>query len=173
MASITTKSAAQFVQSWAAAAQAAAGQVLDFSVGSVNRAIAEGGTTIGLWLQRLALRVAALSRFATSFNSDADSWGAQFGYTRLVAKAATGSVTFTRANTSAAGSVAIGNRLQSADGTQNFTITTDTANPAYSASLAYGPSRRLCRRRSGSRTLTVPVQAAIAGTRRQHPGELS
>ena len=83
MAGISTKSLQQFLLSWISAAQASASQVLDFSVGSVNLAIAEAGSAVALWLQRLALLVLQQARFATSQGGDADSWGVQFEFTRL------------------------------------------------------------------------------------------
>jgi hypothetical protein len=167
MASVTTKSLAQIVQSFQAAVQAAANQVLDFSIGSVFLALGEGAGWVGLWLQKLALQVLGLSRFATSYGTDADSWGGQFEFTRLQATQATGSVTFTIASgaqpapAEAGVVIPVETIVQTGDGTQNFTVYADTTNSAYSATAVSGGGYVVP---AGATSLAVPVQAQTAGT---------
>jgi len=157
MATLSTKSFQQIVQSWAAAAQAACATVLDFSTGSVSLAFAEGGATLGLWLQKLALQVLGLTRFATSTGSDADSWGADFDFARLPAVAATGSLTFSRSDTTYQAVVPVGSQVQTSDGTQSFLVTADASNPAFNATLnGYVVP-------AGSPSVTVVAQAVTAG----------
>src|SRR5690348_9734731 len=83
---LNTKTFDQLVSSQATAMQASAAQggspkLLDFTVGSVLRAIAEAvASALGLFLQGLVLQVLALTRFATSNDDDADSFAADFGF---------------------------------------------------------------------------------------------
>src|SRR5579875_264527 len=108
MASISSLSFQQIVQNFTAAAQAAAKVLLDFTVGSIDLALAEATAAVALWLQALALQVLGLTRAATSNGSDLDSWMADWNFTRLPAVAATGSVTFSRANTAIAATIPLG-----------------------------------------------------------------
>src|SRR5579884_561356 len=166
---IVTRSFQQFVQSFAAAAQAASKTALDFSVGSVGLAIGEASSFMALWFQRMGLRLLALTRAQTSTGADLDSWMAQWplpigqsAFTRLPATYATGTVTFTRGDTSLQGVVTIGPagtaQLQSADGTQGFTVTLDTAN-AY-----YNPATGSYVCPAGTASIIVPAVAVNAGT---------
>ncbi len=145
------------VQSSAAAVQGAARALLDFSVGSTLRAILEGNASVALWLQYLILRLATTVRAATSSGTDLDSWCADFGLARLPAVAAVGQVTFARYAPSVAALVPVGTQVRTLDGSQTFTVTTDTANAAWSASqggyvLAINAA-----------SVTVPVRAAVGG----------
>lgn len=160
MAQIQTYSFTQLVQQWVTAAQSAAKSLLDFSVGSVLLAAAEACSGLLLWLQGLALTILGLTRFATSFGADADSWGADFNFARLPAVAATGNVTFSRASPSSQAVIPAGTNgavVQTGDGTQGFIVTVDTTNPAYSASLG-GYVLPI-----STSSVTVPVQAQVAG----------
>jgi uncharacterized phage protein gp47/JayE len=138
--------------------QANSTQLLNLNVGSVLRAILEAIAGVILWLQGLVVYVLTLTRFATSVGTDADSWAADFDFTRLAAVAATGQVTFTRFTTTTQSVVPFGTALQTADGTQNFTVNTDPTNSAYNATLG-GYVLPI-----GTPTLTVGVTAVNAGS---------
>lgn len=135
MATLTTYSFKQIVQNFTAAAQAACAQLLDFSVGSINLALGQAGAAVALWLQALALQVLALTRAATSQGSDLDSWFADFFFFRLPAVAATGQVTFARAATTQVATIPVGTIVQTGDGTEQFAVAGDPAQPAYNAGL--------------------------------------
>jgi uncharacterized phage protein gp47/JayE len=158
MASLATLAFSDLVRNMVAAIQAKSTALLNFTVGSVLRAIIEAIAGMTLWLQGLIVYVLTLTRFNTSKGADADSWAADFGFARLAAVAATGNVTFTRFTTTTQSIVPFGTQLQSADSTQNFTVVTDPSNPAYNAGLGgYVIS-------IGTATLTVGVMANAAGS---------
>lgn len=149
--SIPQKSFTQFVAQIVAAIQGAASVLVDLSTGSVLLAVVEAATALALWLQGLALQIAALTRFATSRGPDADSWGADFGFGRLAAFLASGQVTFSRftATNQATIPAAIqtgtnpngtpiwsgGSLVQTADGTQQYQVIPDTTNGIYNSTL--------------------------------------
>lgn len=111
------------VQAGAAAAQGACAQLLDFTVGSVTRALMEAVSTVALWLQWMVLQVLSVTRAATSAGGDLDTWMADFGLTRLAATQATGTVTLSRFSTTGTVVVPAGGQLKTADGSQAFIIT--------------------------------------------------
>jgi uncharacterized phage protein gp47/JayE len=87
-----------------------------------------------------------------------DSFGADFGMTRLAAVAGQGSVTFSRYTPTMAGLIPTGTTLTTSDNTTQFTVGTDTTNAAWSASqngylLGVGVA-----------SVTVPVTATVAGS---------
>ena len=86
----------QIVSNIATAIQASASTALNFTAGSVLRAISEAVSGVVLWLQAIILQLLTLTRAATSVGADLDSWCADFGFFRLAARAATGQVTFSR-----------------------------------------------------------------------------
>jgi uncharacterized phage protein gp47/JayE len=133
LATINTQTFAVLVQNAVTAVQGAARQLLDFTVGSVLRAIMEATAAMALWLQGIALQIAALARFSTSNGADADSWAADFGFTRLPAKAATGSVTFSRFTPTNQALVLVGTFIQTADGSQKYEVIPDEGQAAYDA----------------------------------------
>jgi uncharacterized phage protein gp47/JayE len=157
MASLSTLAFTDIVRGAVAAIQAGATKLLKFTPGSVLLAIVEAIAGVALWLQGLIVYVMTLTRFATSVGSDADSWGADFGFTRLAAVAATGNVTFTRFTTTTQSVVPFGAVLQSADGTQTFTVNIDPTNSAYNLALG-GYTIGI-----GTPTLTVGVTASTPG----------
>lgn len=146
------------VQGMAAAVQAAAAQLLDLTVGSTLRAILEASASIGLWMQWSILQVLQMTRAATSSGPDLDSWMADFSLTRLQASPASGTVTFSRFNTTVPALVPIGALVRTTDGTQTFVVTGDTTAPAWSQEQN-GYSIGI-----GVTALDVPVVAQIAGT---------
>jgi uncharacterized phage protein gp47/JayE len=135
MANLNTQSLASLVSNFSTAVQGSAAQLVDFTIGSVLRAIDEAIAYVALWLQALILQFVALTRAATSTGADLDSWFADFGFARLAAISASGLVTFARFTPTAQAVIPVGAVVQTADGTQQFTVVLDTTNSAYSASL--------------------------------------
>jgi len=146
------------VENMAAAVQGAASNLLDLTVGSVLRAILEANASLALWLQWLIVQVLATTRLATSTGTDCDSFGADFGFVRLPAVAATGYVTFSRFSPSVAAFIPVGTSVTTSDNAMTFTIIADSTNPALSAS---GGGYNLG---AGIGSVTVAAAAAIAGT---------
>ena len=146
------------VEQTAAAVQGSAAQLLDFTTGSVLRALLEANASLALWLQWLTMLVLQTTRLATSSGSDVDSFGADFGMTRLTAVAAQGSVTFSRYTPTMAALIPTGTTVTTSDSTTQFTVGTDSTNAAWSASqngYLLG---------AGVASVTVPVIATVAGS---------
>lgn len=121
------------VQQFAAVAQGAATALLDFTVGSISRALAEGCASIALWLQWIAVQILQMTRAATSQGSALDSWMADFSLTRLPAVAATGPVAFSRFTPSSSALVPVRAQVKTADGSRIFAVVVDTTNSLWSA----------------------------------------
>ena len=132
---ITTQDFVTLTRNSVAAIQGAARGLVDLTIGSILRAVVEANATVTLWLQGLILQLLATTRAATSSASDLDSFMLDFGVTRLSAVAASGQVAFSRFTATAQAVVPVGATVLTADGTQSFTVGTDTANAAYSAAL--------------------------------------
>ncbi|WP_045736811.1 baseplate J/gp47 family protein [Xanthomonas sp. MUS 060] len=123
------------VREQVAAIQGGTSKVLvDLSVGSILRAVVEAYSAVAMWLQGLILQLLATTRAATSGGTDLDSWMADYGLKRQPANAASGVVTFSRFTPTNQAVVPVGAIVQTADGTQQYAVTVDTTNPAYSAS---------------------------------------
>jgi uncharacterized phage protein gp47/JayE len=160
MATLTLQNFTTMVSNSATAAQASCAQLLDFTVGSVLRAIIEANATIALWQQWLILQVLALTRAATSQGANLDSWMADFSFTRLAATQATGTVTLYRYTTGSIVTVAPGPQVKTGDTTQTFTILADTAN-----TTGFWNSTAQAYQISGSTaSMNVLVQAVNYGT---------
>ncbi len=154
---INTQTFTDLVRNQVAAIQGAASTLIDLTIGSILRAVVEANAAVVLWLQGLILQLLAATRAATSSAADLDTWVADYGVARLAAVAATGQVTFSRFTATQQAEIPVGSSVQTADGSQVFTVTADTTNPAYSATLggyviAVGVS-----------SINVPVQASVAG----------
>jgi uncharacterized phage protein gp47/JayE len=159
MANVQTQSLTQMLQNFASTVQGSVtSALLNFNIGTVFRALGEAVSGIALWLQGMILQMLALTRASTSTGSDLDSWFADFGFSRLAASYATGSVTFSRFTPTSQAVVPVGTVVQTTDGTQQFTVNTDTTNPAYSAALGGYVLA------AGTASVTVTVTAATAGT---------
>ena len=130
---VSVQNFTQLVQNQVAVIQGTAKTLLDFTVGSILRAFVEGMAGVALFLQALALQVAALTRAATSTGSDLDSYFADFGFARLAAVGSTGTLTFSRFTTTLAVNLPVGAVAQSFDGSQQFTVQADPTNGAFSA----------------------------------------
>lgn len=159
MANVQTQSLTQMLQNFASTVQGSVtSAVLNFNIGTVFRALGEAVSGIALWLQGLILQLLALTRASTSTGSDLDSWFADFGFSRLAASYATGSVTFSRFTPTSQAVVPVGTVVQTTDGSQQFTVNTDTTNPAYSATLGGYVLA------ASTASVTVTVTAVTAGT---------
>ena len=157
MASIQTQDWVTLVRNQVSAIQGYAKVLVDLTVGSVLRAVVEANAALVIWLQGLLMQVLSVTRASTSSGADLDSWVADFGFTRLPAVAATGIVTFSRFTTTQQALVPIGATVQTADGTQQFTVTVDTTNSAYSATLGGYVIA------AGTASVSVPVSAVTVG----------
>jgi uncharacterized phage protein gp47/JayE len=135
MASVNQWSLSTAISNMIAAAQAKASVLIDFTVGSVNLAIIEAVAQVVIWLEGLILILLATTRAATSNGSDLDTWMADFGLTRLAATSSTGQVTFARFTPTYQAVVPVGAVIQTADGSQQFTVIVDTTQSAYNATL--------------------------------------
>jgi hypothetical protein len=158
MSDLQTKSFTTIVQDYAAAVQGYSSRLVDFTIGSVLRALSEAQAACVLWLQGMILQVLAKTRAATSNGADLDSFVADFGLTRLPASFATGQETFSRFTPTQQAVVPIGALVQTGDGSQQFAVELDSTNAAYSAALGgyvLAP---------GVASVTAPVIALTAGT---------
>ena len=117
---------------------AATTAAIDFTVGSVPLALAQAVSGMALWLQALILQVLAQSRASTSQGPDLDSWCADFGFERVGAIAATGTLTFSRFQPTSAAVILPGALAAASIGGAQFVVTLDPTNGLYSAS-AGGP----------------------------------
>lgn len=132
--------------------------LVDLTVGSVLLAVVEATSAVVMWLQGLILALLATTRAATSTGADLDSWAADYGFYRLAATFATGSVTFSRFTPTQQAVIPVGAIVQTADGTQQYSVNLDTANPAYNAGLGGYVIV------AGATSVTVAVTALTAGT---------
>ena len=124
------------VKRMAATVQGASSTLLDLTVGSVLLSILQANASIALWIQWLITLVLSATRLATSNGEDCDSFGADFGFSRLPALAAAGYVTFSRFADNLQAVVPVGAMVATAANTQRFQVVIDTTNPAYNASLS-------------------------------------
>src|SRR5581483_9338135 len=131
MAAPQTQTFTSLLENAVAAVQGASRQLLDFTVGSVLRAVIESTCALALWLQAEALQIASLTRFSTSSGADADSWAADFAFERLAAQSATGPVLFARFTSTQQATLNVGQIVQTADGTQKFAVIADTSQPSF------------------------------------------
>src|SRR6516164_155622 len=133
MPTLPTQSFSQIVQNTAAGIQGRAGQLLNFSIGSVFRAIAEGFAGIFLWFQALVLQLLTAIRLSTSVGIDVDTFTADFmplvpgtASPRLGAQAASGQVVFTRLSAGPSQvAIAVGATVQTSDGSQTYQVVGD------------------------------------------------
>lgn len=158
MASLNIKSFTDLVRDQVSAIQGRATGLVDFTIGSLLRACAESNASALQWLQQLIVTLLINTRAATCLGADLDSWMADFGFARLSASFATGSVTYSRFTATNSALIPIGSLVGSADGSQQFTVTIDTANATYNATLGgyLVPA--------GTSSVTVPVIALAAGS---------
>lgn len=152
------KNFATLVQNQAAAIQGRAANLIDFSVGSVLRAIIESNASLALWLQGEALRILLTTRAATSTGADLDTFVGDYGLVRLGAQASIGIVTFSRFTPGAQALIPVGALVATADASTRFSVVLDASNPTYNAGLG-GYVLPV-----GVSSLDVPVQALQVGS---------
>jgi uncharacterized phage protein gp47/JayE len=133
MANLPTKSFLTLVSEQVAAIQGGSAQLLDFSVGTILRAVVEAYSAVALWLQGMILTLLATTRAATSTGSDLDTWMADYGLTRLPPMSASGLVIFSRFTATNRAVVPIGAIVQTADGKSAYAVVIDMLNAAYSS----------------------------------------
>jgi uncharacterized phage protein gp47/JayE len=157
MASLNIKSFTDLVRDQVSAIQGRAAGLVDFTIGSLLRACTESNASALQWLQQLIVTLLINTRAATCLGADLDSWMADFGFARLSASFSTGSVTYSRFTATNSALIPIGSLVGSADGSQQLTVTIDTANATYNATLGgyLVPA--------GTSSVTVPVIALAAG----------
>lgn len=146
-----------FVRQFIAGVKAAANAVVDSSVGSFTLAVGQAVTAAALWLQAQIINVLLLTRAATSTGSDLDSFYADFNFSRLPAKKATTTETFSRATPTLQAVVLVGQLIQTGPAGIQYAVTVDSANAAYNATLdgyVLPP---------GTASVTVPIMAVVAG----------
>lgn len=154
---LNIKDFATLVRDQATAIQGRAAGLVDFTIGSLMRAIVEANAGVLQWVQQLIVTLLAATRAATCSGADLDSWMADFGFIRLSAGFASGSVTYSRFTATNSALVPIGALVGSTDGSQQYAVTVDTTNAFYNASLGgyLVPA--------GTASVTVPVLATNAG----------
>jgi uncharacterized phage protein gp47/JayE len=157
MASLNIKDFTTLVRDQVTAIQGRAAGLVDFTIGSLLRAICESNASVLQWVQQLIVTLLATTRASTSSGADLDSWMADFGFLRLSASFATGSVTYSRFTATTPALVPIGALVASTDGSQQYSVVIDTTHPDYSPELGgyLLPA--------GIASITVPVMASTAG----------
>ena len=128
---MTTLDFTTLVQNQVVAIRSLANSAIDFTVGSVLRAIIESNSSVVIWLQSLILQILLKTRAATSFDDDLDSWMADFNIFREPAIYATGVVTFSRFTAIGTALIPIGTLIESTDGKQTYVVTLDSTNNYY------------------------------------------
>lgn len=149
------------VENQAAAIQAAANNPINLAEGATMRAWVEAQGGVGLYLQGLMVKAIALSLFATRYGTDADEFGAQFGFLRLPAIAATGTLTFARYTDTEEGIILVGTLVATGDGTVQFAVTADPTNANWASQA--GPNGGYIAAANVA-SIGVPVAAVVAGS---------
>ena len=156
---VTWQGFSNLVQSQVTAMVANAKALIDTSVGSITLAFSQSVAGVALWLQGEASRILrALLGLATSNGTDLDSFYADFDFFRLGLVSATGQVTFSRYLATQQAVVLIGTVVTTGPGGLQFVVTTDSTNPAYSASFG-GYVLPI-----NTASVTVPAASLTAGT---------
>lgn len=163
-----TKSGDTIVQDFAAAAQSTSRTPLDFSIGSVFRAIGEGIAAVADWLQKLYLFALLISRLQTSRGPWVDSFCGDFmpavagsNSPRLPASPASGVVTFSRSTPQSQVLIPVGAQVTTYDGLKVFQVTADTTNVNYSATIIPGGAYIVP---AGVGSIDAPVSALATGS---------
>jgi uncharacterized phage protein gp47/JayE len=154
---LDTQDFATLVRNQVTAIQAQAVSLVDFTIGSVLRALVEANAAIALWLQGLVIKLLQASRASTAADADLDSWMADYGITRLPGQAATGTVTLSRFSTGSQVIVPVGATVQTSDGETTYAVIVDTTNVNWSAPLGAYVMGALVS------SINVPVQAQTTG----------
>jgi len=126
MSSLNIKSFTELVNEQIIAIQARSAKLVDFSIGSILRSLAESNAGVASWLQQLIVRVLVTTRASTCSGEDLDSWMADFGFYRLSAVQASGMVTFSRFTATHPALILTGTKVRTMDGTQIYTVISDS-----------------------------------------------
>lgn len=157
MATLNIKSFAELVSDQVTAIQARASKLVDFSIGSILRSLAESNAGVAMWIQQLIVKLLVTTRAATCSGEDLDSWMADFGFTRLSAVQATGLVNFSRFTAMNPALIPEGTQVTTTDGSQSYSVIADKGNKAWDANLSgYVVA-------AGVSTVIVMVRASTAG----------
>jgi uncharacterized phage protein gp47/JayE len=157
MASLNIKSFTELVSEQVTAIQAQAARLVDFSIGSILRSLAESNAGVAMWIQQLIVKLLVTTRAATCSGEDLDSWMADFSFPRLSAVQATGWVTFSRFTATSQALIPLGTQVTTTDGSESYSVIADTTVNAWDAS----PSGYVIA--AGVSSLSVPVRADTAG----------
>ncbi len=153
--------------------QGRASQLIDFSIGSPLRAIAEGFAGLFLWMQALVLELLQAMRLSTATGTDVDSFTGDFGVYRLLAQPASGTVILSRlsiVNTPIL--IPFGAIVQTNPGITVITGTSSTppqpqqqyvvvANPTF---IGYSAAAGGYIMAPNTGSMTVPIQALTPGS---------
>ncbi|WP_315315593.1 baseplate J/gp47 family protein [Pantoea vagans] len=157
MAPLNIKSFNELVSDQVTAIQARALKLVDFSIGSILRSLAESNAGVAMWIQQLIVKLLVTTRAATCSGEDLDSWMADFNFPRLSAVQAVGQVTFSRFTPTSQALIPLGAQVTTTDGTQHYVVIEDkTMN-------AWDPVQSGYVIAAGVSSLVVPVQANSAG----------
>ncbi len=158
---LNTKDFVTLVRDQTKTIQGTVSYLVDFTIGSVLRAIVEANAGVALWLQALILQLLGTTRAATATGSDLDSFMADFGLSRMPAVAATGYVTFSRYTATNPAVIPVGTTVKTSDQTpKTFQVTADPNNTAYSVTVGTSGGYLLV---AGVQLVTVPVVAVVPG----------
>lgn len=158
MASLPTRSFQTIVTNICSGIQGRASQLIDFSIGSPLRAIAEGFGGLFLWFQALVLKLQKAMRLSTASGTDVDTFVGDFQVFRLLAQPATGIVIFSRLSVGPTTAfIPVGTVVQTQDGIK-YTV---TANPTFVGFSAQLNGYTLA---ANTGAIQVPVQAVVAGS---------
>jgi hypothetical protein len=158
IATLPTRSFAQIVTNIATGIQGRAAQLIDFSIGSPLRAIAEGFAGLFLWFQAMTLGLLQSMRLSTASGTDVDTFVGDFQVYRLLNQPASGTVILSRlsiSNTSVL--IPVGALFQTDDGSQQYAV---TANPSFQG-FSLAQNGYILSPNTGA--ITVPVQAVKPG----------
>lgn len=146
------------VNTQVAAMQASAGVPLDFSIGSILRALVESNAANSLWLESTAQKLLEVTRLTTSTGNDVDTFVEQFGLSRNPAIPAEGYVTFSRYTANLQATINVRDLVSSVANGVSYSVGIDETNPYYNGVLnAYILP-------AGINSTSVPVIATTAGT---------
>lgn len=159
MADINTKTHQQILADQAQAAQASAGQPLNYQSGSIFLALANSFSSVGMWLQAQILKVLMATRLRTSKGADVDSFIADFSLDRVRALPSKGEVVLSRFTPGIQATIPVGTGLRTSDGQLSYVV---TADPAYSGWNADANAYVLT---ASGTSITVPIAALTPGKR--------
>ncbi|MEA5101406.1 baseplate J/gp47 family protein [Pantoea sp. S18] len=157
MTAFNIKSFTELVSGQVTAVQSRAQKLVDFSIGSILRSLAESNAGVAMWIQQLIVKLLVTTRAATCSGEDLDSWMADFGLRRLSAVQATGQVVFSRFTAAHEALIPLGTLVSTIDGSQSYTVIAPMDNKAWDAELSGYIFE------AGASSLTVPVRASAAG----------